>query len=190
MTSAAVLNRILAAGLLALLLALAFTVSVLPAQQSYRAKQVAIADRTEQLKRALGVAASAEQLSQQHHMLRAQGGLSRHLIEGVSVPLAAAALQRRIEAAVSWREGQLVSTEVLHPVDEHGLTRVSLRVRLRLDTPALQQILHELESGLPLLVIDNVVVASPGEGQNPSAPVVLEVELRVVGWIRSPSGGA
>ena len=190
MTPAVVLNRILAAGLLVLLLVLIFLVTVLPVQQSYRAKQAAIADRTEQLEQALGVAASAEQLSQQHSMLRSQGGLSRYLIEGVSVPLAAAALQRRIEVAVGRREGQLISTEVLRPVDEHGLTRVSLRARLRLDTPALQQILHELESGLPFLVIDNAVAASLGEGQDPSVPVALEVELRIVGWIRSSGGGA
>jgi hypothetical protein len=54
----------------------------------------------------------------------------------------------------------LTSTQVLAPELASGFERVAISARLSLSGPALQRVLHELEGGLPVLIVDDVIVSA------------------------------
>jgi general secretion pathway protein M len=82
-------------------------------------------------------------------------------LEGPTVEVAGAALQQRVVAAVRDAGGNVQSSQV----DLQGLQAkqgyVSLSANCEVGQGALQQLLYDLESGMPFLFIDQLVVQMP-----------------------------
>jgi general secretion pathway protein M len=82
-------------------------------------------------------------------------------IEGQTVTVAGAALQQRIGSAVKAVAGNVLSSQV----DLQGLDAkkgfVSLTASCEVDQPALQQLLYDLEAGMPFLFLDQLTVQAP-----------------------------
>jgi general secretion pathway protein M len=85
-------------------------------------------------------------------------------LEGQTVTVAGAALQQRVTGAVGKLGGNVLSTQV----DLQGTLAkqgfVSLTASCEVDQPALQQLLYDLEVGMPFLFVDQVVIQAPEAG--------------------------
>jgi general secretion pathway protein M len=85
-------------------------------------------------------------------------------LEGRTVTLAGAALQQRIDAAVNEAGGNVLSSQVDLQGSEAKQGYVSLSANCEIGQSNLQQLLYELETGMPFLFIDQLVVQMPQSG--------------------------
>jgi general secretion pathway protein M len=90
-------------------------------------------------------------------------------LEGQTVTVAGAALQQRITAAVGKVGGNVLSSQVdlTGTLSKEGF--VSLVASCELEQPAVQQLLYDLEAGMPFLFIDQLVVQAPEGGTGAEA---------------------
>jgi general secretion pathway protein M len=98
-------------------------------------------------------------------------------LEGHTITVAGAALQQRVTVAVGKLGGNVLSTQVdlQGPLAKEGF--VSLVASLEVDQPALQQLLYDLEAGMPFLFVDQLVVQGPQAGTEPEG---TRVQMRVL----------
>jgi general secretion pathway protein M len=92
-------------------------------------------------------------------------------LEGQTVTVAGAALQQRVTGAVGKLGGNVLSSQVdlQGTLSKEGF--VSLVASCEVDQPVLQQLLYDLEAGMPFLFVDQLVVQAPeaGTGQEGAA---------------------
>lgn len=106
------------------------------------------------------------------------GAAGSPFLEGRTVTVAGAALQQRVDAAVKKAGGAVLSSqiELLGPQSKDGF--VSLAANFEIDQPALQQLLYDLEAGMPFLFIDMLSVQAPqavGDADGARMRVVIGV---------------
>jgi general secretion pathway protein M len=82
-------------------------------------------------------------------------------LEGRTVTIAGAALQHRVDAVVNEAGGNVLSSQVDLQGSEAKQGYVRLSANLEIDQSNLQQLLYELETGMPFLFIDQLVVQMP-----------------------------
>lgn len=70
--------------------------------------------------------------------------------------LASADLQQFIKTAIANGGGQLTSTQVLPSKTEGEFTRIAVKVRMNGDIETLRSVLFQIESSIPLFVIDDL----------------------------------
>lgn len=80
------------------------------------------------------------------------------LVEGQSATLASASLLQRITSAIGRAGGTVVSTEVEPPGPQFS-GQLKAVVMCQLDQLALQQVLYDLEAGMPLLFVEHLTVS-------------------------------
>jgi general secretion pathway protein M len=85
-------------------------------------------------------------------------------LEGPTVEVAGAALQQRVVAAVRDAGGNVLSSQVDLQGSQAKQGYVSLSANCEVGQGALQQLLYDLESGMPFLFIDQLVVQLPQSG--------------------------
>jgi general secretion pathway protein M len=95
-------------------------------------------------------------------------------LEGPTVTVAGATLLQRVAGAITKVGGNIVSSQVelQGPQIKDGF--ISVTANCDVDQPGLQQLLYNLESGMPFLFVDQLVVqapsATPGAVGAPGAP--------------------
>ncbi len=103
-------------------------------------------------------------------MISAEAPAGSPFIEGQTITVAGAALQQRVTGAVGKLGGNVLSSQVdlAGALSKQGF--VSLVVSCEVEQPALQQLLYDLEAGMPFLFVDQLVVQAPeaGTGQEPT----------------------
>ena len=82
-------------------------------------------------------------------------------LEGQTVTVAGAALQQRVGNAVKTVGGNVLSSQVDLQGTDSKKGFVSLTASCEVDQPALQQLLYELEAGMPFLYVDQLTVQAP-----------------------------
>jgi len=82
-------------------------------------------------------------------------------LDGRSASVAGAALQQRVTAAVTKTGGNVLSTQVDLDSSPAKSGLISLIVSCELEQPALQQVLYDLEAGMPFLFVDQLEVQAP-----------------------------
>jgi general secretion pathway protein M len=95
-------------------------------------------------------------------------------LEGRSVTIAGAALQQRVTTAITKTGGNVLSTQIdLNSAPaKSGL--ISLIVSCEVKQPVLQQLLYDLEAGMPFLFVDQLEIQAPqATGQEDAAMRVL-----------------
>jgi general secretion pathway protein M len=93
------------------------------------------------------------------------GGMSGSpFLEGPTVTIAGAALQQRVVAAVRDAGGNVQSSQVDLQGSQAKPGYISLSANCEVGQGALQQLLYDLESGMPFLFIDQLVVQMPQSG--------------------------
>jgi general secretion pathway protein M len=80
------------------------------------------------------------------------------------VTVAGAALQQRVVAAVRDAGGNVLSSQVDLQGSQSKPGYISLSANCEVGQGALQQLLYDLESGMPFLFIDQLVVQLPQGG--------------------------
>jgi general secretion pathway protein M len=95
-------------------------------------------------------------------------------LEGRSVTIAGAALQQRVTAAVTKIGGNVLSTQIDLSTAQTKNGFISLIVSCEVRQTALQQLLYDLEAGMPFLFLDQLEVQAPqATGQEDAAMRVL-----------------
>jgi general secretion pathway protein M len=82
-------------------------------------------------------------------------------LEGSTVTIAGAALLQRVGGTVTRYGGSLLSSQVDLQGSQAKPGFVSVVVSCELEQSALQQLLYDLESGLPFIFVDQLVVQAP-----------------------------
>jgi general secretion pathway protein M len=105
-------------------------------------------------------------------------------VEGATVTVAGAALLQRLAGAVTRVRASILSTQVdlQGPLSKQGF--VAATVSCELEQPALQQLLYDLEAGMPFLSIDQLAVQAPtvaAGASNGTGPGKLRVLISVSG---------
>jgi len=88
------------------------------------------------------------------------------VLEGPTVTVAGAALLQRVAGAVTRAGGNILSSQVdlLGAQSKNGFVKVS--VDCEVDQPSLQQLLYDLEAGMPFLFVDQLVAQAPETATN------------------------
>jgi general secretion pathway protein M len=95
-------------------------------------------------------------------------------LEGRSVTIAGAALQQRVTGAVAKTGGNVLSTQIDLNTAQAKNGFISLIVSCEVKQTALQQLLYDLEAGMPFLFVDQLEVQAPqATGQEDAAMRVL-----------------
>lgn len=126
-----------------------------------------------------------DRLKSENDRLAAAGSQARALIEGESFGLASANLQKLLVENVQSAGLTLRSIQSLDPANDGDLTAVSVRLVCRGVTDGLRTLLHALESGEPLLFVDEVLIKSersPGEEGTREGGTEISIELKVSGF--------
>lgn len=98
-------------------------------------------------------------------------------LEGPTVEVAGAALQQRLVSAVNNAGGHVLSTQIDLLGSETTPGFVSLSATCEIGQDALQPLLYDLESGMPFLFIDQLVVQVPQSERLPgSGPQGMRAE--------------
>jgi general secretion pathway protein M len=105
-------------------------------------------------------------------------------VEGATVTVAGAALLQRLAGAVTRVRASILSTQVdlQGPLSKQGF--VAATVSCELEQPALQQLLYDLEAGMPFLSVDQLAVQAPtvaAGASNGTGPGKLRVLISVSG---------
>ena len=101
-------------------------------------------------------------------------------LEGPTVTVAGASLMERVAGAISRVGGTITSSQVdlQGPQAKDGFVAVS--VSCDIEQPALQKLLYDLEAGMPLLFVDQLVAQTP-EGSQTAVGSRLHVLISVSG---------
>jgi general secretion pathway protein M len=104
-------------------------------------------------------------------------------LEGATVTIAGASLLQRVASAVSKFGGNVLSTQldVQSPSSKPGF--ISIVASCEIEQPQLQQLLYDLEAGMPFLFVDQLVIQTPTTASG-SQPGKLRVLLGVSGQWR------
>jgi len=82
-------------------------------------------------------------------------------LEGATVTVAGAALLQRVTAAVTKLGGNVLSSQVDLQGTQAKAGFLSVIASCEIDQPGLQQLLYDVEAGMPFLFIDQLVVQAP-----------------------------
>lgn len=182
-------SRALALALVVVVVVL-FVVAVLaPLANRYFASREAIEERTTQLARLERVAARAPYLQEALDELRDDPQSRRLLLVEDSPTLAAASMQERLKVVVERHGGRLTSTQVMAPSQQGGYAKVAVAARVSGGTAALQRTLHELESAVPLLTVDDLTILSRrSRRRNAQNNVRLDIRFTLYGYMVVANG--
>ena len=153
-------SRAVAVALLFAVLAIAFSAIVLPLWHGYLQQQAELEHYRERIERLSRVAAHRDAFAEQLQQLAGRRVLSRYVLSQRSETLAAAALQEQLKGIVEGSGGRLTSTRTMPAQRAGGFLKVSVSARMSVDTDALRQVLYDLESNVPYLMVDELSVRS------------------------------
>jgi general secretion pathway protein M len=104
-------------------------------------------------------------------------------LEGATVTVAGAALLQRVSGAVVKFGGNVLSTQLDLQGSQTKTGFLSMIASCEIDQPQLQQLLYDIEAGMPFLFVDQLVIqASPTESGSASGK--LRILLTVSGQWR------
>lgn len=116
------------------------------------------------------------------------GDTSSIYLPAANVPLAGAALRQRVTAAVSAAGGRVIETQDVEEIEPDGEDDVRLRITLDVNNAGLMGLMHDLETGLPLVSIESAAVRQlPTGGDEIGDDPVLRVDLGLRGFWRAPT---
>jgi general secretion pathway protein M len=113
------------------------------------------------------------------------------MLQGETAGIAGAVLQRLVSEHVSAAGGQASSFQLLPPREAGGTTRLALGFAMRIDIGGLRDVLHAIETGEPLLFVDDIAIRTAGnaagEGEGDAAGP-LEVAMQVSSFLPKAGG--
>jgi general secretion pathway protein M len=129
--------------------------------------------------------ARESELKKEHADLAALGQDKSLLLEGDKTGVAGANLQSLVNGLVTANGGTASSIQILPPKEDGNLMRISVSLSINVGTDGLRDIVHSLETGTPLIFIDDIVVRAIHDDFRPPEPHYLgplDVTLQVSGF--------
>ncbi|MGH8474352.1 MAG: type II secretion system protein GspM [Methylococcales bacterium] len=157
-------RRLLALSLLFFCIVLVFGAVVVPLADAVVSYNEKINDLQFNLLRFKKTATGKLKVENQLKQLKVQRGKENQFSNRETPALASADLQQLIKKAVLNVSGRLVSTQVIPETEEEHLIKISVVVRMTGDTLALRNVLYELETARPMLLVNNLTIR-PGPGR-------------------------
>jgi len=171
-------SRILAIALLFLVLGTALWLMVYPMVSVHAAQSSEIARKEVQIARFEKLAESQEALQGELASLRRRNPAATYYVAGDTPALASAKMQQYLKQVVERNGGELISTQIVNSDEESDAASSSLKVHLRADVDATAQIVYLLESGRPLLFIDDLSISARRvRGTTAGAPPIISLDL-------------
>jgi general secretion pathway protein M len=174
-------SRRLALAVLAGAILAAAAVVAVPVWLAHRHYDQALADLTEKLERFRRVAATRADVAKGLEVVRAKEARKFYLRAGAAA-LSAAEAQEAMRTLVEGSGGRIITMQVPAAREEGRFRQVSVNVQLSANIVALRRILNAIESGTPMLFVDNLMVRSqvpatyrPGPGGEPEMFVQFDV---------------
>ena len=153
-----------------------------PVSALYRDARAEIEQDQEHLAKLRTAAAGAPALQRRFAQLQQRRDAGRHTLTGESSALAAAALQDHIKTIAARHGAELTSTNVLAPAETAGVPTVMVNVSMRMDISALQHVLYDLESGVPLVIVEAATIQTPqAEQEGPGGDaggLIVQLDLK------------
>jgi general secretion pathway protein M len=147
----------------------AYTFLVEPIIVGYGATGTQIEEARSQLARFERAAAMRPALVRHMNEIQAQEKSRGYFLAGGTDALAAAALQDQIHALITAKGGTLQSIQPMPGIEEHGLIRVTLRLQMTGTTESMLDVLYALESGSPILFIENLDIENRERAETPGS---------------------
>jgi general secretion pathway protein M len=150
---------------------------------------IAILDITDQVRTAQQTSEVLEQLRSREGRaapVQASAVETNPFLEGPTLNVASAGLLQRVSGAITAVGGSVQSSQVdITTGGKDGI--VGLLINFELEQPALQKLLFDLETGSPLLIIDQIDIqtpqSTPASGDNAGQ---LRISLNASGRWRGP----
>jgi general secretion pathway protein M len=186
-------SRAAALGVLGLLVAVIWLGAVDPTMNRYNDNEQAIADGVRMLAGFRSVIAQSRQAGIEMSV----GDLDRYrgdFLAGPEDAIIIADLQTRLSALITAHNAELSSARALPPKARDGLEFLGLGLQIRAEMKSIQEILHTIETGTPLLFVERADLrldergAAAGRARNVEsiAPMVLDIAIYGAKW-PSPS---
>lgn len=144
-----------------------------------------IAEIQAQLPELRAKVAHENDLKKEHTDLASLGQEKSLLLVGDKTGVAGANLQSLLNAMVTSNGGTASSIQILPPKDDGNLVQISVSVSLNVGIDGLRDIIHNLETGTPLIFIDDITVKTIRQDFKPLEPHYigpLDVTLQVSGF--------
>src|SRR5262245_10888557 len=192
-------SRALALGLLGLFAAILWIGAVDPIRSRYNDNDRAITDGVRSLAgftsvivqgRQTGVEITATDLE------RYRGDF----LTGPEDSIIVANLQTQLSSLITAGNAELSSARALPPKSRDGLEYLGLGLQIRAELKSIQQVLHAIETGMPLLFVERATLRldergiAAGRARNAEsiAPMTLEIDVYGAKWpsLTAAQGGA
>jgi general secretion pathway protein M len=174
----------LAVAILVVVLAALAAIATAPFVQ-IRTLEAEIAEKQQLLPELRAKIAHESELKKEHTDLAALGQDKSLLLEGDKTGVAGANLQSLVNGLVTANGGTASSIQILPPKEDGNLMRISVSLSINVGTDGLRDIVHSLETGTPLIFIDDIVVRAVHDDFRPPEPHYLgplDVTLQVSGF--------
>jgi len=182
--STPITSRLAALLLLVTVTLAAYMFAVEPILSGYSETESEIETARDQLARLERAAAMRPALAKHIEDFEKDRASQGYFLAGSTDALAAAGLQDQVQALVTENGGAVQSMQSMPGVDEQGLTRITLRVQMTGTTETLLDVLYALESGSPILFIDDVDVQNRDGIETGSDTDRLTIALALSGYLR------
>lgn len=167
---------------IALLLAAVLVVGLVvlgPPVALYHAQATAIEDGMRELTTYRRLVGQKAELEQQLAGLSRRNVTSKYYVQGATPALASANIQKYIKNIVTRNGAEVISTQIVSAQGDAQGNEVSLRVHMRADIDAAIAILHSVESGRPMLFVDELAInARPVRGRTPEDPPTVQLDMQ------------
>jgi general secretion pathway protein M len=179
---------------LGLALAGVYVVVMAPILGLYTESGQGVTQLSEQLARYRRVAQAAPRVQASLEEIRVLQSASDYYLKSDRASLASAELQQAVKSVINASGATLVSSQTVRREGAGGLLpEVAIKVHMRGDIDSLREVLHELEGGQPVLVLDDVfITASPARryarNQGRKGAETLDVRFKVIGYLRRGEG--
>jgi hypothetical protein len=130
------------------------------------------------------LAAINQRLAGGSEVASVEAGPAVAFVLGKTAAIAAAELQHNVTSRISDARGEVISVKINLPENVKS-QRIGLLVTFDIRTEGLQRILHGVETGEPLLLVDNLDVQATDTLVGDQEPV-LRVALNLSGVWRAP----
>lgn len=128
------------------------------------------------------LAARGPELADRNATIRSEQNRLKLLLTGQTTGVAGAELQRFLLKRTSRHRGTASTVLIQQPENGGELIRISALLTVRITTKGLRNLLHDLETGLPLLFVSELSVR-PRTADNASTQSLLDVTMRVSGFL-------
>ncbi|MDQ1315408.1 MAG: ral secretion pathway protein [Pseudomonadota bacterium] len=190
LTLTPVQSRALAIALLLAVLAAIAVAIYVPWKQAHRHYDTAIEDQLDRTSRYQRIAGQRQSIEANIALIK-QRDARRHYLKASAPALAAAEVQQMAQTIVEANELKVESTQITLHKDDGPRRRVAVNFQLRGQMPAVQKALYELETALPYLYVDNLVIRSgvprvfrPAPGTEPD--ILVQFDLYAFALIPKP----